>query len=143
MAAERKFSRIAVSMDDEDDIVIEAGAPRSEGADGPAAERGAEADADAGAEPARDAAADVADADADADFDSDAEDARGSEPQAAPSADVADGAGESPALRRTDGTRGTSLEDLEGSKMGGVQKAVIIVAVLGLIAFGVYYFCFR
>lgn len=36
----------------------------------------------------------------------------------------------------------TTLEDLQGGKMGGVQRAVIIVAILGLIAFFIYYICF-
>ncbi|MEE0844708.1 MAG: hypothetical protein U0L71_00735 [Eggerthellaceae bacterium] len=36
----------------------------------------------------------------------------------------------------------TSLEDLESSKMGGLQKAIVAIAAVALVAFAVYYICF-
>ncbi|HIT45806.1 MAG TPA: hypothetical protein IAC28_06960 [Candidatus Aphodovivens excrementavium] len=36
----------------------------------------------------------------------------------------------------------TSLDDLESFKMGAVQKAVIVLAAIGLLAFAVYYLFF-
>lgn len=89
------FSHIAVTPDDGDDVVIEAGSrpraqERSAGDSDPRRGRPAEADP----------------------------------PQ--------------PAGGR-DGYRETSLEDLKGAPMPLMQKAIIAVALIGVIAFAVYY----
>ena len=36
----------------------------------------------------------------------------------------------------------TTLEDLEGTKMSGMQKGIIAVALIGIVAFIVYYVAF-
>ena len=137
-AEKRSFSRISVSAEEEDDLVIEAGAVAAAGAaddadeatEGPrteAAPSAGERSADAGA------LSDAADADQDGDADVDAED--GGAPADA-------GAGQ--AERRGRGERaGTSLEDLETAKMGGRQKAIVAIAALAVIGFAVYYMFFR
>ena len=48
-----------------------------------------------------------------------------------------------PAPAREDAYRETTLEDLESSTMGTAQKAVIVLAVLGVIAFAVWYCLLR
>ena len=67
-------------------------------------------------------------------------------PEAAPAADVAaaaEVAPEPPARSRPaapdDGYRETTLEDIESAKMSGTQKAVILVAMLGIAAFVLWY----
>ena len=74
------------------------------------------------------------------------------EPQEAPAAPAAEprAAAPEPAERaaeprpaRADAYRETTLEDLESSKMGTAQKVVIALAVLGVIAFAVWYCLLR
>lgn len=48
-----------------------------------------------------------------------------------------------PAPAREGAYRETTLEDLESSTMGTAQKAVIALAVLGVIAFAVWYCLLR
>ena len=48
-----------------------------------------------------------------------------------------------PAPAREDAYRETTLEDLESSTMGTAQKAVVVLAVLGVIAFAVWYCLLR
>ena len=85
-----------------------------------------------------------ADDDRDADLDSD-EDPPASEQ--APSSAHADAGDEvdAPARPASAGRahEGTSLQDLESSKMGGLQKAIVAVAVLAVVGFAVYYIFFR
>lgn len=68
-------------------------------------------------------------------------------PDAAPAPEAAPApAGESrpaPRAPKADAYRETTLEDLESSKMGTAQKAVIVLAVLGVIAFAVWYCLLR
>lgn len=122
MADNLGFSHITVTADEDEDIVIQAGvvdepsakepsvsAPASEAA--PAADGGTEA-------------AEVA-------------------PAADGGAEAAEVAPEPPARSRPaapdDGYRETTLEDIESAKMSGTQKAVILVAMLGIAAFVLWY----
>lgn len=129
----QKFSHISVASDDEDDVVIEAGTPRfrSYGEGEPAAQ------------PARDeAAASAANKTAAADG--------GEGPSESPSrastpaperAAKADKPAKASAPARK-GYEETTLEDLEGTKMSGMQKGIIAVALIGIAAFIVYYVAF-
>lgn len=131
MADTPGFTHITVSTDDDDDVVIQAGI-----ADGPAeAEEGTEA-ADEAAEPAADAP-EEAEPDADAEADADAV-----EPEAAPAPEPAAAPAEAPRAER-DGYRETTLDDLAEGKMSTTQKAVIVVALLGIAAFVAWYLLAR
>lgn len=109
MADKLGFSHITVTADEDEDIVIQAGV-----VDEPSAK-----------EPSVSAPA----------------------PEAAPAADggteAAEVASEPPARPRPaapdDGYRETTLEDIESAKMSGTQKAVILVAMLGIAAFVLWY----
>lgn len=116
MADTTGFSHITVSTDDDDDVVIQAGI-----ADGAFEESGAE---EAGEGPAE----------APADEDGSRPGIAG--PDAAPEPAAAEEARRAPA---DDGYRETTLEDIEGAKMSTTQKAVIVVALLGIAAFVAWY----
>ena len=152
MASEKRpFSHITVNVEEEDDLVIQAGAvdagaPSSDEAapsDGGAPDVALSADA-ARAGDREEACPVHADDDRDADLDSD-EGAPASEQ--APSSAHADAGdeGDAPARPASAGRahEGTSLQDLESSKMGGLQKAIVAVAVLAVVGFAVYYIFFR
>lgn len=129
----QKFSHISVASDDEDDVVIEAGAPRfrSYGEGEPAAQP-------AGDE-ATSAAANKATA-ADGGEGSSEPPSRASTP--APERAVkADKPAKASAPARK-GYEETTLEDLESAKMSGMQKGIIAVALIGIAAFIVYYVAF-
>lgn len=122
----QKFSHISVASDDEDDVVIEAGAPRfrSYGEGEPAAQ------------PAGDEATSAANKTAAADG--------GEGPSESPSrastpAPERAAKADKPARK---GYEETTLEDLEGTKMSGMQKGIIAVALIGIAAFIVYYVAF-
>ena len=137
----QKFSHISVASDDEDDGVIEAGAPRfrsygeGESAAQPAGDEaaasavnktsvvdGGEGFADrasAGAAPAERVSAPA--------------------PERAAKADKP--ARKAPAPARK-GYEETTLADLEDTKMSGMQKGIIAVALIGIVAFIVYYVAF-
>lgn len=121
MANPQEFSHITVTAD-EDDVVIQAGAVEEAVVEeAPAAE---------------------------------VDDAREEDPESAPE-DVSSASGrnaEVPASSATTPTaptarekadaasfRGTTLDDLESTRMSTTQKAIIIVAVLGVIAFAAWY----
>ena len=119
----QKFSHISVASDDEDDVVIEAGAPRFR----------SYGEGESAAQPAGDEAA----------------------ASAANKTSVVDGgegfadrasAGAAPAERVSapdrNGYEETTLADLEGTKMSGMQKGIIAVALIGIVAFIVYYVAF-
>lgn len=117
------FSHIAVS-EEEDDLVIQAGAYDRGSNEDSACDTGA----DAGAE--RDVAGDCPPA---------------AEPEEAfqSHADDASGKAESQTAKKPDEARmGTSLEDLEDAKMGTLQKVIVAVAAAAIVAFAVYYLCF-
>ncbi len=48
-----------------------------------------------------------------------------------------------PAPRPDDGYRETTLEDIQSAPMSSTQKVVIVVALLGIIAFAAWYFLAR
>lgn len=117
MANEREFSHITVSADEDDDIVIQAGI--------------VEAPAD---EPETVSSADAA-----------SEAVKTEEVVEASTVETVPVAEETPAAppRVDDGYRETTLEDIESSKMNSVQKAVIVVALLGIVAFVVWFLVAR
>lgn len=107
------FSRIAVSAEEDDDFVLQAGAVPFETEGDPSADHGGS----------------VGDVRADGETGWPAP--RESRPPCGEAAPV------------ETGSSGTSLEDLEGFKMGGLQKAIVAVAVLSVIGFAIYYMFFR
>lgn len=137
----RSFNHITVSADvDDDDVVIQAGAAD---ADAPVPEYGSfngdsfdDSDVFSGADGGSDVAREWEAAETD--------ERRGGEAPHAPgqadAGSVRSTGRETP--RKAASPSVNTLEDLEGSKMGGVQKAIIAVAVIGLVAFAVYYICF-
>ena len=130
----QKFSHISVASDDEDDVVIEAGAPRSRSYG-----EGESASQPAGDEALARAAATEATA-ADGGEGSSEPPSRASTP--APERSVkADKPAKASAPARK-GYEETTLEDLEGTKMSGMQKGIIAVALIGIAAFIVYYVAF-
>ena len=145
----RKLSHISVVSDDEDDVVIEAGAPRSrtygegdfatEPARGKAVAEGGEGLAAQAEQPDR--------ASASAAF-------VAPERAAAPDDEYVSACAAKPAGKQAEkparkasaparqGYEETTLEDLESTKMSGMQKGIIAVALLGIAAFIVYYVAF-
>ena len=130
----QKFSHISVASDDEDDVVIEAGAPRSRsyGEGEPAAQA-------AGDEATGSAAATEA-AEADGGEGPSESPSRASTPAPERAAKADKPAKTSAPARK--GYEETTLEDLEGTKMSGMQKGIIAVALIGIAAFIVYYVAF-
>ena len=130
----QKFSHISVASDDEDDVVIEAGAPRSR----------SYGEGESASQPARDeAAASAAATEATA-----ADGGEGSsEPPSRASTPAPERAAKAdkPAKASAPARKGyeeTTLEDLEGTKMSDMQKGIIAVALIGIAAFIVYYVAF-
>lgn len=130
----QKFSHISVASDDEDDVVIEAGAPRSRSYG-----EGESASQPAGDEALARAAATEATA-ADGGEGSSEPPSRASTPAPERAAKADKPATASASARK--GYEETTLEDLEGTKMSGMQKGVIAVALIGIAAFIVYYVAF-
>ena len=128
----QKFSHISVASDDEDDVVIEAGAPRfrSYGEGEPAAQ------------PAGDGAASAANKTAAAGGGEGSSEppSRASTPAPERAAKADKPAKASAPARK--GYEETTLEDLESAKMSGMQKGIIAVALIGIVAFIVYYVAF-
>ena len=136
----QKFSHISVASDDEDDVVIEAGAPRSRsyGEGEPAAQpAGDEATSAANKTAAADGGegfADCASTGA-----APAERVSTPAPERAAKADKPARKASAPARK---GYEETTLADLEDTKMSGMQKGIIAVALIGIVAFIVYYVAF-
>ena len=130
----QKFLHISVASDDEDDVVIEAGTPRfrSYGEGEPAAQP-------AGDEATGSAAATEA-AEADGGEGPSESPSRASTPAPERAAKADKPAKASAPARK--GYEETTLEDLEGTKMSGMQKGIIAVALIGIAAFIVYYVAF-
>lgn len=129
----QKFSHISVASDDEDDVVIEAGAPRSR----------SYGEGESAAQPARDeAAASAANKTAAADGGEGSSEPplRASTPAPERAAKADKPATASASTRK--GYEETTLADLEGTKMSGMQKGIIAVALIGIAAFIVYYVAF-
>lgn len=124
MADEKAFSHITVSADDEDDVVIVAGARPASRASGevrPAAEVApAPAPTPVAAAPEPEPAPTAAPA---------------PEPEPAPAA--------SASRQPKEDVSETTLEDLKGEPMPLTQKIVIAVAALLIVSFAVYYFFLR
>ena len=130
----QKFSHISVASDDEDDVVIEAGAPRSRSyGEGESASQPAGDEA-----PARAAATEATAADGGEGPSEPPSRASTPAPERAAKADKPAKAS-APARK---GYEETTLEDLEGTKMSGMQKGIIAVALIGIAAFIVYYVAF-
>ena len=130
----QKFSHISVASDDEDDVVIEAGAPRfrSYGEGESAAQL-------AGDEAAASAANKTSVVDGGEGF------ADRASTGAAPAERVSTPAPERAAKADKPARKGyeeTTLADLEDAKMSGMQKGIIAVALIGIVAFIVYYVAF-
>ena len=130
----QKFSHISVASDDEDDVVIEAGAPRSRSyGEGESASQLARDEA-----PARAAATEATAADGGEGLSESPSRASTPAPERAAKADKPAKAS-APARK---GYEETTLEDLESTKMSGMQKGIIAVALIGIAAFIVYYVAF-
>ncbi|MCI9207849.1 MAG: SURF2 Surfeit locus protein 2 [Adlercreutzia caecimuris] len=114
MADTKGFSHITVGTDDDDDVVIQAGI--AEAAPEPAASEAGKA------------------GEAPLEFEPEPEPA--DEPDSTAAAEP-----ETPRKRpaRDDGYRETTLSDIEGLKMSTTQKAVIVVALVGIAAFVAWY----
>ncbi len=129
----QKFSHISVASDDEDDVVIEAGAPRSR----------SYREGEPAAQPAGDEATSAANKTAAADGGEGPSEspsrASTPAPERAAKADKPARKASAPARK---GYEETTLEDLEGTKMSGMQKGIIAVALIGIVAFIVYYVAF-
>lgn len=128
----QKFSHISVASDDEDDVVIEAGAPRSR----------SYGEGESASQLARDEAPSAANKTAAADGGEGS-----SEPPLRASAPAPERAAKAdkPATASASTRKGyeeTTLEDLESTKMSGMQKGIIAVALIGIAAFIVYYVAF-
>lgn len=131
----RKFSHISVASDDEDDVVIEAGAPRSRSyGEGESVSQPARDEA-----PARAAAIEATAADGGEGSSKPPSRAFTPAPERAAKADKPARKTSAPARK---GYEETTLEDLEGTKMSGMQKGIIAVALIGIVAFIVYYVAF-
>lgn len=129
----QKFSHISVASDDEDDVVIEAGAPRFR----------SYGEGESAAQPAGDeAAARAANKTAAADGGEGSSElpSRASTPAPERAAKADKPAKASAPARK--GYEETTLADLEDTKMSGMQKGIIAVALIGIVAFIVYYVAF-
>lgn len=129
MADTTGFSHITVCADDDDDVVIQAGI----------AETAPEPDA---AQPAEEAGEAAGEPEPSSESEAEAAAHPASEPEPAAADEPADvSEPEAPRSRaaRDDGYRETTLADIEGSSMSNTQKAVIVVALLGIIAFVAWY----
>ena len=116
MANSKEFSHITVTADDDDDVVIQAGVVEEPAAEEPVEEAPLEEPVD---EPAAEEADDaVAEA---------VEEAAVEKEGAGETADAAS-------------YHETTLDDLEATKMSTTQKVIIVVAVLGIVAFAAWYF---
>ena len=130
----QKFSHISVASDDEDDVVIEAGAPRFRSYG-----EGESAAQPAGDEAAASAANKTSVVDGGEGF------ADRASAGAAPAERVSAHAPERAAKADKPARKGyeeTTLADLEDTKMSGMQKGIIAVALIGIVAFIVYYVAF-
>ena len=137
----QKFSHISVAPDDEDDVVIEAGAPRfrsygeGESAAQPAGDEAAASAANmTSVVDGGEGFADRASAGA-----APAERVSTPAPERAAKADKPARKASAPARK---GYEETTLADLEDTKMSGMQKGIIAVALIGIVAFIVYYVAF-
>lgn len=137
----QKFSHISVASDDEDDVVIDAGAPRfrSYGEGEPAAQPAGDEAAASAADKTAATGGGEGLADRASTGVAPAERVSAPAPERAAKADKPARKASAPARK---GYEETTLEDLEGTKMSGMQKGIIAVALIGIAAFIVYYVAF-
>lgn len=129
----QKFSHISVASDDEDDVVIEAGAPRSR----------SYGEGESASQPAGDEATSAANKTAAADGGEGPSESPSRASTPAPERAVkADKPARKTSAPARKGYEETTLEDLESTKMSGMQKGIIAVALIGIAAFIVYYVAF-
>lgn len=115
MANSKEFSHITVTADDDDDVVIQAGVVEEPARRGAVEEAPLEEPVDEpGAEEADDAVAEAV------------EEAAVEKEGAGETADAVS-------------YHETTLDDLEATKMSTTQKVIIVVAVLGIVAFAAWY----
>ena len=127
MANPQEFSHITVTAD-EDDVVIQAGAVEEAVVEeAPAAEAGDARDEDPESAPEDVSSASGRNAEVPAS--SEAASASATTPTTPTAREKADAAS----------FRETTLDDLESTRMSTTQKAIIVVAVLGIIAFAAWY----
>lgn len=127
MANPQEFSHITVTAD-EDDVVIQAGAVEEavvEEASASEVDDAREEDLESAAEDASPASGH----NAEVPVSSETASASAAAPTAPTAREKADGAS----------FRETTLDDLESTRMSTTQKAIIVVAVLGVIAFAAWY----
>ncbi len=115
MANSKEFSHITVTADDDDDVVIQAGVVEEPVVEEPVEEAPRE-------EPVDEPAAEEAD-------DAVAEAVEGPPWKRRVRRETADAAS----------YHETTLDDLEATKMSTTQKVIIVVAVLGIVAFAAWY----
>lgn len=125
MADEKAFSHITVSTDDEDDLVIQAGA-RAASRPVPAASEPSPAEAPSATVPVEAAAPATSEQVADGASEAEQGDAREAKVD-----DVVPASGAT--------ARENELKDLESTPMSPVQKAVLAVALLFVVGFAIYY----
>ena len=144
----QKFSHISVASDDEDDVVIEAGAPRfrSYGEGEPAAQPAGDEAAASAANKTAAIGGGEGFADRASTGVASAEQASAPTPERAAKADKPARKASAPARKAPaparKGYEETTLADLEDTKMSGMQKGIIAVALIGIVAFIVYYVAF-
>ncbi len=114
MANTKEFSHITVTADDDDDVVIQAGVVEEPAAAQPVEEAPGEPVDEPAAEEADDAVAEAVEE----------------------AAVEKEGAGET---AHAASYHETTLDDLEATKMSTTQKVIIVVAVLGIVAFAAWY----
>ena len=128
----QKISHISVASDDEDDVVIEAGAPRSR----------SYGEGESAAQLAGDEATSAANKTAATDGGEGPSEPPSRASTPAPERAAHAGKPAKPSAPARKGYEETTLEDLEGTKMSGMQKGIIAVALIGIAAFIVYYVAF-
>lgn len=145
MTQETRFSRIAVTADDDDDFVIEAGVVASPAVEPTPAQpvEPEPAPVELEAEPVPALAPEPAPASKpECAAEPASAPAPRPEPAAAPAAHASKPAPKAsrPASSKSSDAYETTLEDLESSSMSGVQKVIIAAAILAVAAFVAYLF---
>ncbi len=151
MQGERKFSHITVTPDEEDDVVIQAGVPIEDwnGAadEGPGGDFGESPndnpdkslDDALGGDLEEGAAAEPDDVFAGEALGESVSENSPSAPEEAAAPNAAEEDAPQRKAARKEAYRETTMEDLEGAHMSGMQKAIIVLALLLIVAAIVYY----
>ena len=142
---DKQFSHISVSSDDDDEIVIEAGLRHEVGAKESTLSAESAQDAEESAQDAEELAQDTEELAQEAEeyFAEESNSIAEHELDVEPLHDTEPTSPTNPAKsQRMDDYVPTTLEDLENSSMSGMQKAIIAIALVGIVAALVYYFFF-